>query len=345
MTALKRILNVLYVLTPDSYLSKQGETISVRVGGEDKVRIPIHTIEAIVCMGDTTVSTPLIAFCGEYGVGLSFFSENGKFYGRVAGPVSGNVLLRHAQFSAFSDPHKKVTLVRGFLAAKIANCRNVLLRASRELTSTSGQTALSDAARSLALTARQIDKSTDIPVLRGLEGLAAKCYFEAFDNMIRVSKSDFYFRERSKRPPLDNMNAILSFLYALLANDVRSALEGVGLDPATGFLHTLRPGRPSLALDVMEELRAPLCDRLATSLVNLRQLCGKDFEHNGTGVRMTENARKSLIAAWQKRKKEELTHPFLQEKMQIGLIPHIQALLLARHLRGDLTTYPPFYWK
>lgn len=342
---MKKILNVLYILTPESYVSRQGETISVRVGGEEKVRIPIHTIESIVCMANTTVSTPLIGLCGEAGIGLAFLSENGKFYGRFTGPVSGNVLLRHAQYRASTDLMAQLPLVMGFIAAKLANTRNVLLRASRETSVETSRFALQEAAASLARIAKDIPRQDSVASLRGLEGLAASHYFGAFDHMIRANKSDFFFRERSKRPPLDNMNAIMSFLYALLANDVRSSLEAVGLDPATGFLHALRPGRPSLALDLMEELRAPLCDRLALTLVNLRQLTGESFEHTSSEVRMTEDARKLLIAAWQKRKREEILHPYLGEKIPIGLIPHVQALLLARHLRGDLPQYPPFYWK
>lgn len=341
---MKKVLNVLYVITQDSYISKQGETICVKVGGEEKVRVPAHTVEAIVILGNTTVSTPLVAFCGEKGIGLSFFSDNGRFYGRLSGPISGNVLLRHAQFAAFRDHSAQLSLVRSFLLAKLANSRNVLMRAARE---SDGQQRdnLYDAAASLAEIGKQVTMQDTVDGLRGLEGLAAKCYFNAFDHMIRSNKADFFFRERSKRPPMDNMNAILSFLYTLLANDVRSALEGVGLDPATGFLHSLRPGRPSLALDVMEELRAPLCDRLALSLVNLRQLSAKDFEQTGSGVHMTESARRQLIAAWQKRKREEIMHPYLKEKMQIGLIPHIQALLLSRHLRGDIPEYPAYLWR
>ncbi|MBT9134870.1 MAG: CRISPR-associated exonuclease Cas4/endonuclease Cas1 fusion [Firmicutes bacterium] len=341
---MKKILNVLYVLTQESYLSKQGETVCVKVGGEEKVRIPAHTIESIACFGNTTVSTPLIGFCADKGIGLSFFSENGKFYGRISGPMSGNVLLRHAQFRAYGDMPRQICLVRGFLLTKIANCRHVLMRAARE-SEGPDQRKLHLASTSLAEIARELPLHQTVDGMRGLEGLAAMRYFGAFDHMIKANKEDFFFRERSKRPPLDNMNAILSFLYTLLANDVRSALEGVGLDPATGFLHTLRPGRPSLALDIMEELRAPLCDRLALALVNLRQLTAKDFEQNGPGVNMTESARRELISAWQKRKREEVIHPYLKEKMQIGLVPHIQALLLARHLRGDLSDYPPFLWR
>jgi CRISPR-associated protein Cas1 len=342
---MKHLLNVLYVITEDSYLSKQGETICVHVGGEEKVRVPAHTVESIVCFGHTTVSTPLIGFLGERAIGLSFLSEGGRFYGRMQGPVHGNVLLRKAQYAAASDAEKAAQLACGFVLCKIANSRTVILRAAREHNDADATAGLRKAAGELGAIAASLRPELGIETLRGLEGAAANIYFSAFDAMIRANRQDFYFRSRSRRPPLDNMNAILSFLYALTANDTRSALEGVGLDPAMGFLHALRPGRPGLALDLMEELRAGLCDRLALALVNMRQLQGNDFETTPTGVHLCDKARRALITAWQKRKREEIQHPFLNEKVEVGLIPHLQAQLLARHLRGDLDSYPPFYWK
>ncbi|MDK2991414.1 MAG: CRISP-associated protein Cas1 [Clostridiales bacterium] len=342
---MKKLLNVLYVLTENSYISKEGETICVHVGGEEKVRVPVHTIESIICFGNTTVSTPLLAFCGEKGIGLSFFSEYGKFYGRLEGAVRGNVLLRRAQYMAIDNQDVQRAMARGFIASKIANCRNVLMRAARDYINDETTVALSQAADELAITARSVRNETDIEKIRGLEGIAANKYFGVFDHLIRVNKDEFYFHERSRRPPMDNMNAILSFLYALLTNDVRSALEGVGLDPAAGFLHALRPGRPSLALDLMEEFRSPLVDRLSLSLVNLKQLTSNDFKQTVTGVSLTDNAKRVIITSWQKRKKEEILHPYLGEKVSIGLLPHIQALLLARYIRGDIDAYPHFYWK
>jgi CRISPR-associated protein Cas1 len=263
----------------------------------------------------------------------------------MEGPVRGNVLLRKAQYTAAGDGARASQLAYWFVVCKIANSRNVLLRAAREHSDPDGTAALRKAADGLAAIVASLSPDAGVDTLRGLEGSAAYIYFAAFDSMIRANREDFFFRGRSKRPPLDNMNAIMSFLYALLANDVRSALEAVGLDPAMGFLHALRPGRPSLALDLMEELRAWLCDRLALSLVNLRQLQGKDFETTPTGVHLNDKARRELIAAWQKRKREEVEHPFLEERVPIGLIPFAQAQLLARHLRGDLDCYPPFHWK
>lgn len=341
---MKRLLNTLYVLTENSYLSKQGETICVHVGGTEKVRVPIHTLEAIMCFGNTTVSTPLIAFCGERGIGLSFYSDQGRFYGRIEGPVRGNVLLRTKQYSV-AQSDEAVGLAKNFVAAKIANSRNVLLRSARESNVPEASQKLKNAAQDMARLASQLKTADSLDQVRGIEGIVANRYFAVFGYMIKSFSDDFFFEKRSKRPPQDRVNALLSFLYTLLVHDTRSALEGIGLDPAVGFLHAMRPGRPSLALDLMEELRAPLCDRLALSLINLKQLQANDFEITPTGVVMTEAARKTVLVAWQKRKREEITHPFLQEKIPIGLIPHLQAQLLAQFLRGDLDLYPPFLWR
>lgn len=342
---MKKLLNVLYVLTEDSYLSKQGETICIRVGGVEKVRVPAHTLESIICFGNTTVSTPLIAFCGERGISLTFMSKNSKFYGRIEGPVSGNVLLRRAQHFAAENKEVQLQIAKLILCAKIANCRNVILRYARESSLSDAKNELVKAADALSAIANQIQNRGNIDEVRGYEGLAAKTYFSVFDYFIKVNKEDFYLESRNKRPPKDNMNAILSFLYTLLANDTCSALEGVGLDPARGFLHALRPGRPSLALDIMEEFRAPLCDRLAVSLVNLKQLTPTHFRKELSGITMNDEAKKIILTAWQKRKKETIMHPYLAEKIEIGLLPHVQALLMARYLRGDIHSYPPFFWR
>ncbi len=341
---MKRLLNTLYVLTEDSYLSKQGETICVHVGGVEKVRVPAHTLESILCFGHTTVSTPLIGFCGEKGIGLTFLNDQGRFYGRIEGPVRGNVLLRTEQYSTACTENSLI-LAKNFVAAKIANERNVLLRSARDCRENETRNKLKKAATRISYLASQLANAKDHDHIRGVEGIAANRYFAVFNEMIKVNKEEFVFVKRSKRPPMDRVNALISFLYMLLANDMRSALEGVGLDPAVGFLHAMRPGRPSLALDLMEELRAPLCDRMALSLINLKQVQGDGFEIVPTAVRMTEETRKTVIVAWQKRKKETITHPFLEETMPIGLIPHIQAQLLARYLRGDIDFYPPFHWR
>ena len=342
---MKKLLNVLYVLTEDSHLSRQGETICVRVGGVEKVRVPVHTLESIICFGNTSITTPLIEFCGEKGIGLSFLGDYGKFYGRVEGPVRGNVLLRTRQYSFASDPNKSSEVAYSFLLAKIANGRNVIVRYIRDNHECSEIDALRAAVVDMSNLAKHLSPVLPLEKLRGFEGMAANVYFSVFDHLIKMDKDNFYFRARSRRPPLDNMNAILSFLYMLLTHDARSALEGVGLDPAVGYLHAMRPGRPSLALDLIEELRSPLCDRLALSLVNLRQLQARDFKLGPDGVSLSDSARRTVLSAWQERKKEEIVHPYLNEKVSIGLILHIQSQLLARYLRGDLDGYPPFYWR
>lgn len=341
---MKRLLNNLYVFTENSYLSKQGETICVHIGGEEKTRVPIHNLEAVLCFANTTVSTPLLAFCGEKGIGLSFFNEQGKFYGRLEGPVRGNVLLRMAQYREAQN-EKCLALARNFVAAKIANGRSLLVRSARESNAQEDSEELRKAAANISVLIPLLKSADNLDQLRGIEGIVANRYFAVFDRMIKADRDKFTFTKRSKRPPADPINSLLSFLYAVLANDVRSALEGVGLDPAVGFLHALRPGRPSLALDLMEEFRAPVCDRMVVAMINLKQIQYDDFEISPTGVSISDTARKTVISNWQKRKKEEIVHPFINEKIPIGLIPHVQAKLLAKHLRAELDHYPPFYWK
>jgi len=331
---LKKLLNTLFVTTQGAYLSKDGETVCVRIDGEDRLRLPIHTIGSIVCFGQVSCSPFLLGHCGENDVAVSFLTENGRFLARVQGPVSGNVLLRREHYR------------RAVLTAKIANSRTVLLRAGRDHGDKTDAAALDEAGAALARVLARLNVTSSLDEMRGLEGEAARTYFGAFNHCITAGKEDFFFHERSRRPPLDNMNALLSFLYTLLAHDVAAALEGVGLDPAVGFLHRDRPGRPGLALDIMEEFRPFLADRLALSLVNRRQINGKGFRKTETGsVLMTDETRKEVIVAWQKRKQEEIRHPFLDETAPIGLLPHLQAMLLARHMRGDLDGYPPFLWR
>jgi CRISP-associated protein Cas1 len=343
---MKRHQNTLYVTTQGAYLAKDGEAVAVRVAEETRLRVPIHTLGGIVCFGQVGASPFLLGFCGERGVTVSFLTENGRFLARVQGPVSGNVLLRREQYRRADDDSAAAALTRSFLAAKIANSRTVIQRALRDRPQTPGAEALRAATVTLG---QQLDSLRDgVPLdgLRGIEGNAARAYFEVFDELITQQKSDFFFRERSRRPPLDNVNALLSFLYTLLRHDCESALESVGLDPAVGFLHRDRPGRASLALDLMEELRSVLADRLALSLINLQQIRGDGFSRGETGgVVMDEATRKTLLVAYQKRKQEEIVHPFLGEKTTVGLLPHLQAALLARHLRTDLDGYPPFFWK
>jgi len=352
---MRRLLNTLYVTSQGAYLAREGETVLVRVDHETKLRLPIHTLDGIVCFGQVSCSPPLMQLCGQRNVTISFLSENGRFWARIQGPVSGNVLLRREQYRRADDLDRSAEIARSIVLAKIANSRNVLMRAVRDRPESDHTPALEGGVRQLAnimgdlrLPARQASAGGPAPLdlVRGREGEAAKVYFGLFDHLISGQKEAFFFNERSRRPPLDNMNALLSFLYTLVVHDVSSALETVGLDPAVGFLHRDRPGRPGLALDLMEEFRPYLADRLALSLVNRQQIKGKGFTRTETGaVLMDDQTRKEVLVSYQKRKQEEIRHPFLDETIQLGLLPLVQAMLMARHLRGDLDGYPPFIWK
>jgi CRISPR-associated protein Cas1 len=343
---LKQLLNTLYVTTQGAYLAKDGEAIAVRVEQETKLRVPVHTLDSIVCFGQVSCSPFLLGLCGERGVAVSFLTEHGRFLARVQGPVSGNVLLRRQQYRWADQADRTADVARSVVIGKVANCRTVLLRATREKPEAAGVGALEQACRRLGWLLTSLMEIADTEKIRGHEGDAARTYFSVFDHLITAPKDEFFFEGRSRRPPLDNMNALLSFVYTLLTHDVRAALEGVGLDPAVGYLHRDRPGRPSLALDLVEELRPVVADRLAISLVNRRQVQGSGFRRTeGAGVVMDEETRKTVLVAYQKRKQEEIGHPFLQEKVAYGLIPHVQAMLLARYIRGDLDGYPTFLWK
>lgn len=343
---MRRLLNTLYVTTQGAYLAREGETVVVRVERSDRLRVPIHQLEGIVCFGQVSASPFLMGLCGERGVAVSFLSERGRFLARVQGPAKGNVLLRREQYRRADDLDSASELARSFLAAKLVNCRQVLLRAAREAREPHRSQPLAQAAREVAWRLDALRQPQTLEVLRGLEGEAANTYFGVFDHLVSSQKKDFFFNQRSRRPPRDNLNALLSFLYSILAHDVASALEGVGLDPAVGFLHRDRPGRPSLALDLMEEFRPVLADRLALSLVNRQQVQGRGFHTSeSSAVMMDDDTRKTVLVAYQKRKQEEVHHPFLNEKASLGLLPHLQAMLLARHLRGDLDAYPPFFWR
>ncbi len=343
---MKQLLNTLFVTTQGSYLCQKGDTVLVRVEKEDKLRVPIHTLGSIVCFGQVSCSPFLMGLCGEHNVTLSFLTEYGKFLARVHGPVTGNVLLRRQQYRYADCQQTSAKIARSIITAKIANSRNVLMRASRE-DSVCGQNEI--AQKAIAYLAQSLDElrpNLSLDELRGKEGEAANIYFNVFDHLITVNKEDFFFTNRNRRPPVDNVNALLSFLYTLLAHDVGSALEAVGLDPAVGYLHRDRPGRASLALDIVEEFRAYLADRLALSLINRQQVKGSGFTKTESGaVTMDDETRKTVLIAWQKRKQDEITHPFIDEKIQVGLLPHVQAMLLARYIRGDLDGYPPFLWK
>ena len=343
---MKKHLNTLFVTTQGAYLAKEGETIVVKVEKEIRLRLPVHTIGGIVCFGNVSCSPFLMGFCAGNGVGISFLTERGRFLARVQGPVSGNVLLRREQYRRADDPKATAGIARAVLTGKIANSRTVLQRALRDHGDKVAADQLGLAVKRLTNYLDMLDQDLPLDALRGCEGDAAHIYFSVFDHLIVAQKEAFFFHERNRRPPLDNVNALLSFIYTLLVHDIRSALEAVGLDPAVGFLHRDRPGRPGLALDLMEEFRPFLADRLTLSLINLRQVQAKGFEKSDSGaVLMTDATRKTVLVAYQERKQEEILHPFIDEKVTIGTLFHIQALLMARYLRGDIDGYPPFIWK
>ena len=341
---MKKHLNTLYITSPDAFIHKEGMTFVVEIEDKKVLQAPVHTIENIVCFGFKPVTPALMAFCAENNIGISYLSMHGKFLARVYGEQRGNVLLRKTQYSMSDIEERSLGIARNMVAAKIANSRNLLQRHLRNHSEKETDGKMTNAVVSLARFLNLVENAHNLDVLRGYEGEAASVYFGCFDNLITSQKEDFIFNGRSKRPPLDNVNALLSFVYMLMVNDIRSALETTGLDTQVGFLHRLRPGRPSLALDLMEELRAYIADRVVLSLINLKQLNKEDFEMRETGeIRISDSGRKEVLIAYQKRKDEIIEHPFLGEKTTIGLIPHIQAMLLARHIRGDLEQYPPFY--
>ncbi len=344
---MKKLLNTIYVTTEGTSLRKDGENLVAEIEGAERARLPLHMIGSVIVFGAIYLSPALIGACAAAGITLALFDRTGRFQARIEGPVTGNVLLRRAQYKTSDEPEE---IVRSLVLGKVANQRAVLMRSLRDY----GEELAADAkgriehvVGRLAFILQKVSRANlTLDEMRGAEGEAANLYFSVFDFLIRSPDSEMRFNGRSRRPPLDPINAILSFLYALLAHDCRAAAEGVGLDPAVGFLHRDRPGRPSLALDLMEELRPILADRLALSLVNRRQLRTKDFEsRDGGAVLFTEEGRKTLLTAWQERKKQEKKHPFLEETAPLGLVPHLQAQLLARHLRGDLDAYPPWFWK
>jgi CRISPR-associated protein Cas1 len=343
---MKQHLNTLFVTTQGAYLSKEGQAVLVRVENETKLRVPLHTLGGIVCFGQVGCSPFLMGLCGEMGVSISFLTEHGRFLARVSGFTPGNVLLRREQYRRADDAESSAAIARAVILGKIANSRAVLLRAARDHPDKGGGTALLLAAVHLERCVADAQRTREMDSLRGVEGEAARVYFDVFNHLVTAQTEHFAFHERSRRPPLDNVNALLSFLYSMLAHDARAACEAAGLDPAVGFLHRDRPGRPGLALDLMEEFRAFLADRLALSLINRRQVQASGFERAASGgVHMGDATRKAVLVAYQKRKQEEIRHPFLGEKTTVGLLLHLQARLLARYLRGDLDGYPPFLWK
>lgn len=335
---MKKLLNTLYITRPDCYLHKERETVVIKQGDSKLAQFPMLALQNILCFGQVSVSPALMASCIEAGVGLTFFTEFGKFQAQVLGMPKGNVLLRRTQYRWADDEEKSVSVARLMIAAKVGNCRAVLMREQRNHGASDD---LAQAAQKMAALLENIRHARHIPQLMGLEGEAASLYFGVFNALLRAE--GFVFSGRVRRPPGDPVNALLSFAYVLLASECASALAGVGLDPYVGFLHQDRPGRKSLALDLMEELRAPLADRFVLTLINRGQLKMDDFVTEASGaVRLKDEAKKTFLTAYQERKKESLKHPYLDETIDLGLLPHAQALLLARHLRGDMQHYTPF---
>ena len=343
---MRKLLNTLYVTTPDAYLSLDGETVIVLKDDEKLLRVPLHNLEGIVTFGYTGASPALMGACAERGVALSFCTAHGRFIAEVKGEVQGNVVLRRTQYRAADDTAQALNIARNILTGKLHNSRSVLERAVRDHAERLDTERVKQAGRFVADAIAAVQAAQTHGELMGLEGEAAARYFAVFDELILHNKDVFYFRERSRRPPLDNVNALLSYIYTILAFEVSSALSAVGLDAFVGFLHKDRPGRRSLALDIMEEFRAPLADRFVLTMINTRQLKAGDFEKRENGaVYLRDDARKNVLSAWQTRKHEQIVHPILEEKIDWGLVPHAQALLLARFLRGDIDAYPPFLWK
>lgn len=337
---MRKLLNTLYVTTPEAYLSKDGLNVVVSVDKEEMFRIPVMNVESIVTFGYMGASPGLMKLCLDNNVSLSFMTPQGRFICRVQGATRGNVLLRKRQYSLSEDENVALHLAKLFICGKVFNTRNILQRFIRD---NGVDEEVEKVIKQLDWQKKRIMQADNMEILRGEEGHAANTYFDVFDHLILHQKEDFIFDGRNRRPPKDEVNAMLSFVYTLLANDIAAALESVGLDPYVGFMHTLRPGRTSLALDMMEELRAYLGDRLVLSMINRRQVTKKDFiRQSDESFVMTDDCRKELLTTWQKRKKEIIEHPYLKEKIPIGLLPYAQAMLLARFLREDLDDYPVF---
>ena len=343
---MKTLLNTLYVQTPGAYLHLDHETLKVELEGELHLQVPLHHLGGLVLFGEVMASPALLARCAQEGRAVTWLSRSGRYLGRFEGPTSGNVLLRRDQYECLSHSTRPLELARNLVAGKLHNQRYAVLRSARDTEASEDQEPLRHTARLLAEILVQVPAAADLDTLRGLEGDAGRHYFATFSHMVRAERATFAISGRTRRPPLDPTNALLSFLYALLLSDCVAGAQGVGLDPQMGFLHALRPGRPSLGLDLMEEFRPVLADRLALTLINRRQITDQDFDHRAGGaVLLNDKGRKTVLVAYQERKQEEVFHPVVQQRMHLGLVPHVQARLLARQLRGDLSAYPPYLHK
>lgn len=338
------LLNTLYVTSPDAYLRLEGETVCVMIEDQKRLQVPLHHLNAFILFGHTMLSPALLARCAEDGRSVVWLNRSGRFTARLEGPVSGNILLRQAQYRAADNNEITLKIAGAMIAGKLRNSRQLLLRGAREAGESDEKTNLTQTSKLLANQIRNIPGSADLDALRGIEGSAASEYLGALNWVMKPQvRSDFPFTVRSRRPPRDRFNALISFLYSLVMSDCRSALEAVGLDPQLGFLHAVRPGRPALALDLMEEFRSPLADRLALTLINRSQIQPRDFdERDGGAVLLNDDGRKTVIGAYQTRKQENIVHPVLQQSVPCGLLPHIQARLLARYLRKDVAHYIPY---
>lgn len=342
---MKKLLNTLYVTDPQAFLCKSDDALMVRIDGEKALQLPFHLLESVVLFGYLGCSPAFAGECAQRGITVVFLDESGRFLARIEGPVTGNVLLRRAQYRASDDVGNSLRIAQRFIAAKLHNSRVVLQRYQREYPGEVSDE-FTSTVEALKLREQGVPKSLTADELRGLEGDAAHGYFSAFAQMIRSNEEAICFTERTRRPPRDPVNAMLSFFYSILSRDIVSACETVGLDPQVGFLHRDRPGRASLALDLMEELRAAYVDRFVLALFNRKQIETRNFDcSEGGGVVLKDDARKEVLGLWQKRKQEQITHPFLQEKIPLGLIPYVQVQLFARYLRGDIDDYPAFLWR
>lgn len=343
---MKKLLNTLYINSPDRYISLDGENAVISNDGKIVGRVPLHNIERIVTFGHSGASPALMGKCAAHGIELVFMSRNGRFMARVEGKHRGNVLLRREQYRIADNEQRSLKIAKNMIIGKLYNGRWSIERSIRDHAPRLDCEKLKSKCELLNNALKQCELCDSMDSLRGIEGEAASVYFSVFDDLILQQKDDFSFHTRSKRPPLDNVNALLSFCYSLTAGMCSSALEAVGLDPYVGFMHTDRPGRCSLSLDLMEEFRALMCDRFVLTLINKRIITADDFlrSENGATV-LTESGRRTFFEAWQSRKSDVITHPFLKEKVEWGMLPYVQALLLARYIRGDLDGYPPFMWK